>query len=91
MEPPVHENQTLTPVQPETPESVIPEVDPKITAAFRGYYMQRLAAEFADDLDQMRNAEDFNDAALPVLVKALEQGVAMFTAEEQKRLLEYQN
>lgn len=53
--------------------------------------MQRLATEFAEDLDQMRNADDFNDAALPVLVKALEQGVSMFTPDEQLRLVEYQN
>ena len=53
--------------------------------------MQRLAIEFSEDLDQMRNADDFNDAALPVLVKALEQGVSMFTPEEQQRLVEYTN
>lgn len=87
----VREKQELINSQPEAPETIDPEVNPKMTAAFKRYYMQRLAIEFSDDLDQMRNADDFNDAALPVLVKALEQGVSMFTPEEQQRLVEYQN
>ena len=49
--------------------------------------MQKLAGEFAEDLDAMRNADDFNDAALPVLMKALEQGVYIFTPEEKQRLV----
>lgn len=57
------------------------------TASFKRYYMQKLASEFGEDLDQIRNAEDFSNASLPVLVAALEQGVALFTADEQQRVL----
>lgn len=55
-----------------------------VTAAFKRYYMQNLAMEFAEDLDQIRNADDFNDGSMPVLVNALEQGTSIFTADEQR-------
>lgn len=58
-----------------------------VTAAFKRYYMQNLAMEFAEDLDQIRNAEDFNDGSLPVLVNALEQGTPIFTTDEQRIVL----
>ncbi len=51
--------------------------------------MQRVANELSEDLDQLRNADDFNNAALPVLLQALEQGTSMFSPEEQTRLVEY--
>jgi ribosome assembly protein 3 len=48
--------------------------------------MQKIALEFAEDLDQIRNSEDFNDGALPMLVSASEQGTSIFTKDEQRRL-----
>lgn len=51
--------------------------------------MQRLAGELGEDLNAMRSADDFNDAALPMLLRALEQGTSIFSPEEKRRLVEY--
>ena len=55
---------------------------------FTSYYLQRATKEFAEDLDKVRTAEDFKNDALNVLVNALQQGTAMFSPEEQKRVVE---
>jgi ribosome assembly protein 3 len=59
----------------------------EISAAFTKYYMQRATTEFAEDLDKIRGADDFRDDALPLLIKALQQGTEGFTGEEMKRVV----
>jgi len=54
---------------------------------FTSYYMQRATREFAEDLDKVRNADDFKNDSLPMLVKALQQGTALFSAEDQRRII----
>ncbi len=54
---------------------------------FTAYYMQRATHEFAEDLDKIRNADDFKNDALPMLIRTLQQGTAMFSAEAQKRIV----
>jgi ribosome assembly protein 3 len=61
--------------------------DADVTAAFTKFYMQRATTEFSEDLDRLRRADDFKDDALPLLVKALQQGASLFSIEEQKRIV----
>ncbi|KAK3313931.1 ribosome-assembly protein 3-domain-containing protein [Apodospora peruviana] len=60
----------------------------EIAAEFTSYYLQRVTKEFAEDLDKVRSADDFkSDAALPLLINALQQGTALFSPEEQRRIV----
>jgi ribosome assembly protein 3 len=49
--------------------------------------MQHLTAELAEDLDALRTADDFHDAALPILVHALKQGTAVFSEADMRRVV----
>ena len=41
--------------------------------------MQQVTREFADDLDRIRGASDFNEErSVPVLVQALKQGASLY-------------
>lgn len=64
-----------------------PMTDDEASAVFTKYYMHRATAEFADDLDRIRSADDFKDDALLVLVNALRQGMSLFSTEEQRRVV----
>ncbi|KAK7744330.1 hypothetical protein SLS62_010233 [Diatrype stigma] len=59
-------------------------------ADFTSYYLQRATREFAEDLDKVRGADDFKAAAdaLPMLVRSLQQGTSMFSAADQRRILD---
>lgn len=46
-----------------------------------------MTTELAEDLDRIRAAGDFTDAALPMLVLALQQGESIFSAEEKARVV----
>lgn len=46
-----------------------------------------MTQELAEDLDRVRNAPDFGDAALPLLVHALQQGEGVFSAGEKARVM----
>lgn len=61
--------------------------DTEVSAAFTKFYMQQAAAEFADDLDKVRTADDFKDDALPLLINALQQGASGFSIEDQRRIV----
>ncbi|RSL81971.1 hypothetical protein CEP51_005482 [Fusarium floridanum] len=45
------------------------------SAEFTSYYLQRATQELSEDLDKVRNAEDFKADSIPFLVHALQQGV----------------
>lgn len=51
-------------------------------ADFETFYLQQVTQEFADDLDKLRNASDFNEKSLPVLIAALKQGAKLYSEEE---------
>ncbi|CAK7241354.1 MAG: hypothetical protein STHCBS139747_002815 [Sporothrix thermara] len=71
--------------------------------AFQAFYLQHATAELAEDLDQLRTSADFvlpgqegasakngvtdTDNSLQVLIGALRQGTAMFSAEDQARVV----
>ena len=50
---------------------------------FESYYLQKVTSEFADDLDRVRNASDFNDKSLPILIASLKQGTSIYSGEEK--------
>lgn len=50
--------------------------------------MKRVTAEFADDIDKLRNAPDFSEKSVPVLIQALRQGVNGFSEEEKEKVMQ---
>jgi ribosome assembly protein 3 len=58
--------------------------DPQTTARFEEYYMRLVTTEFGDDLNSVRMSKDFGDKSLPMLVRALKQGVNIFDADEKR-------
>jgi ribosome assembly protein 3 len=46
--------------------------------------MHLITAEFGDDLDSLRQSKDFSEKSLPMLVRALKQGVNIFEPEEMR-------
>ncbi|KAI1371900.1 ribosome-assembly protein 3-domain-containing protein [Hypoxylon crocopeplum] len=55
---------------------------------FTSYYLQQSTKEFAEDLDKIRSADDFKGDAVAMLVKSLQQGTSLFSATDQKRIIE---
>ncbi|KAH7063504.1 hypothetical protein B0J12DRAFT_643043 [Macrophomina phaseolina] len=56
-------------------------------AAFPSWYLRTVTQELAEDLDKVRGAPDFGDAALPLLVHALQQGEGCFAPAEKARVM----
>jgi len=54
---------------------------------FGAIYLRKIAAELADDLDKVREAQDFKANSVPMLIHALKQGESMFSAEERRRVV----
>lgn len=54
---------------------------------FGALYLRKIASEFADDLDKVREAQDFKASSVPMLIHALKQGESLFTAEEKRRVV----
>ena len=49
--------------------------------------MKGITTEFADDIDKIRNASDFNDQSVPILVEVLKQCAGNFSEEEKQRVM----
>ncbi|KAI4592470.1 hypothetical protein KJ359_011167 [Pestalotiopsis sp. 9143b] len=56
------------------------------SAEFTSFYLQQATKEFAEDLDKARSADDFKGDALPLLIQALQQGTALFSSADQRRV-----
>jgi ribosome assembly protein 3 len=54
---------------------------------FSTIYMKKITAELADDLDKVREAQDFTSRSLPMLIHALKQGESLFSTEEKRRVV----
>ncbi|KAK8022632.1 hypothetical protein PG993_013399 [Apiospora rasikravindrae] len=67
------------------PQGAIDYAD-QASPEFTSFYLQQSTKELAEDLDKARTADDFKGDALPMLIKALQQGTALFTPAEQKRV-----
>ncbi|KAF2470488.1 uncharacterized protein BDR25DRAFT_287455 [Lindgomyces ingoldianus] len=63
-----------------TPTTARPKQD------FTSIYLHKVTTELADDLDKVREANDFTNRSLPMLIHALKQGESIFGAEERKRV-----
>ncbi len=63
------------------------ESDKGVSTEFTAYYLQRATKEFAEDLDKVRVADDFKSDAIPLLVHALQQGTALFSPEDQRKIV----
>jgi ribosome assembly protein 3 len=55
---------------------------------FSAIYLRKVAAELADDLDKVREAQDFKANSVPMLIHALRQGESMFSVEERRRVVQ---
>lgn len=49
--------------------------------------MQQVTAEFADDIDRLRNANDFSEKSVPVLIEALKQSACVYSEEEKRTVM----
>ncbi|KAF1946388.1 hypothetical protein EJ02DRAFT_430682 [Clathrospora elynae] len=54
---------------------------------FSAIYLRKIAGEFADDLDKVREAQDFKASSVPMLIHALKQGESLFSVEEKRRVI----
>ncbi|OAR01335.1 hypothetical protein LLEC1_07633 [Akanthomyces lecanii] len=59
-----------------------------VNHAFSSSYLQRLTQELSEDLDKVRNADDFRADSVPFLVHALAQGSSQFPKDDKKRIVQ---
>ncbi|KAL9634554.1 MAG: hypothetical protein Q9204_002953 [Flavoplaca sp. TL-2023a] len=66
-----------SPLKSETSEKPEEEID------FETFYLKQVTTEFADDLDKLRNASDFTEKSMPVLIDALKGTARMYSDKEK--------
>jgi len=83
----------LSTASAETGDEAISEAEPVFTKkhvnpekSFENFYLLQATREFANDLDKLRSASDFNPRSVPLLIKALKQGTSCFSKEERVRV-----
>jgi ribosome assembly protein 3 len=54
---------------------------------FNAIYLRKITSELADDLDKVREAQDFKANSVPMLIHALKQGERLFSVEEKRRVV----
>ncbi|KAL8812191.1 MAG: hypothetical protein Q9200_001231 [Gallowayella weberi] len=54
---------------------------------FEAFYLKQITTEFADDLDKLRNASDFNDKFLPILIDGLKCTARTYSEEEKAKVM----
>ena len=59
----------------------------KIDDDFDAIYIRKITTELADDLDKVREAQDFKANSIPMLIHALKQGEGLFSTEEKRRVV----
>lgn len=59
----------------------------KEDAEFDAIYIRKITTELADDLDKVREAQDFKANSIPMLIHALKQGEGLFSVEEKRRVI----
>ncbi|KAI6779468.1 uncharacterized protein J7T54_001884 [Emericellopsis cladophorae] len=55
--------------------------------AFEAYYLERSTQELSEDLDKVRNTNDFRAESIQFLVHALQQGASQFSAQDEARVM----
>jgi ribosome assembly protein 3 len=61
--------------------------DAEVQAQFTSFYLQNVTKELAEDLDKVRNADDFKADSVSFLVHALQQGTTQFSPADQRRVV----
>jgi ribosome assembly protein 3 len=82
---PINEDVDMIDAPAPAPTSVSKMSKPK--EDFSAIYLRKIAAEVADDLDKVREAQDFKANSVPMLIHALRQGESMFSVEEKRRVV----
>ncbi|KAL8718891.1 MAG: hypothetical protein Q9225_004037 [Loekoesia sp. 1 TL-2023] len=54
---------------------------------FESFYLKKVTAEFADDLDKLRAASDFNEKSLPILIDALKGTAGVYSEEDKAKVM----
>ncbi|KAJ4365522.1 hypothetical protein N0V83_008141 [Neocucurbitaria cava] len=54
---------------------------------FTAIYLRKITTELADDLDKVREAQDFKASSVSMLIHALKQGESLFNVEEKRRVV----
>ncbi|MCJ1356382.1 MAG: hypothetical protein MMC33_006377 [Icmadophila ericetorum] len=54
---------------------------------FEQFYLAQCTTEFADSLDKIRQASDFKDESVPILIEALRQGADIYGESERERVM----
>lgn len=54
---------------------------------FESFYLKQITAEFADDLDKLRNAPDFSEKSVPILIDALKAAARNYSEEEKSKVM----
>lgn len=60
---------------------------PKDPEEFSTIYLKKITSELADDLVKVRDAQDFKESSLKMLIHALKQGSSIYSAEERRRVV----
>ncbi|KAI4930528.1 uncharacterized protein J4E92_004360 [Alternaria infectoria] len=69
------------------PKQAVSKASQQAQDDFGALYLRKIAAEFADDLDKVREAPDFKASSVPMLIHALKQGESLYSVEERKRVV----
>jgi ribosome assembly protein 3 len=88
------EDVSMIDATPDSPASASPPAPSKAQESrqeqeqkFSTIYMKKITAELADDLDKVREAQDFTSRSLPMLIHALRQGESLFSTDEKRRVV----
>lgn len=60
---------------------------PREDEDFSSIYLKKITAELGDDLNTVREANDFTSRSLPMLIHALKQGESCYGVEERRRIV----
>jgi ribosome assembly protein 3 len=81
------QENTTPPESIATPAPAKSDVEAEVEDVFGNIYLKRVVAELTDDLDKVREANDFSNRSMPMLIHALRQGSSVYSAEERRRVV----
>ncbi|KAL9018552.1 MAG: hypothetical protein Q9185_004154 [Variospora sp. 1 TL-2023] len=68
-------------IKQDTPPTPQDETD------FESFYLKQVTTEFADDLDKLRNASDFTEKSVPILIDALKATAGMYSEGDKMKVM----
>lgn len=54
---------------------------------FNEYYLNLMTTGFGEDLNAVRSSKDFTPASMPIIIRALKEGINMFDKEQRDLIL----